>query len=244
MKKLIYLSIIMLTIVAQVDAKKRKAEVITKAQYGISEQGTSLVLKMDKGKKHNHPLMAIWLADSTGQYIQTLYVAESIGKGYFDRSVNAKGKWQPGATLRPATLPFWAYQRGIKNDVGNFMPTQNNPVVDAYTGATPPGSFELTLVTDKPLSGKYKIMMEINQSWDWNEFWFNDKFPEDKEYKTSSQPAVIYEAVIDTQKPLSTVQLIAVGRSHHSGQDGKMYTDLNTLTTALQIVKKATITIK
>jgi hypothetical protein len=71
MKKLIYLSIIMLTIVAQVDAKKRKAEVITKAQYGISEQGTSLVLKMDKGKKHNHPLMAIWLADSTGQYIQT-----------------------------------------------------------------------------------------------------------------------------------------------------------------------------
>jgi len=244
MKKLIYICLILLATVSQVDAKKKKSELITKAQYGAGNEGTALVLKMDKGKKHNHPLMAIWLADSTGKYIQTLYVAESIGKGYFDRSVNAKGKWQPGATLRPATLPYWAFQRGIKNDVGNFMPTQDKPVVDAYTGATPSGSFELSLVTDKPLSGKYKIMMEINQSWDWNEFWFNDKYPEDKEYKTSSQPAVIYEALIDTQKPQVIVQMKVVGRSHHSGQDGKLYTDTNTLTTALQIVKKATVTIK
>jgi hypothetical protein len=171
-------------------------------------------------------------------------VAESIGKGYFDRTVNATGKWEAGPNIRLATLPFWAYQRGILNEKGNYMPSQKLPETDAVTGATPPGSFEFTFHTNKILNGKYKVMMEINQSWDWNEFWYNDKFPDDKDYKTSSQPAVIYEAIIDAGQPGAEIQMKPVGRSHHSGQDGKLYTDLNTLTTALNIVKKCSVVIE
>jgi hypothetical protein len=83
--------------------------------------------------------------------------------------------------------------------------------------------------------------MEINQSWDWNEFWHNNKYPEDKEYKTSSQPAVVYEATINTNKPGEEILFKPVGHSHYAGRDGKLYTELNTLTSALNIVKKCTV---
>ena len=42
--------------------------------------GISIDIIFQKGSAHNHPLMALWLEDMTGNYIQTLFVAESIGK--------------------------------------------------------------------------------------------------------------------------------------------------------------------
>ena len=220
---------------------QRKKDSYTVAGYGEGNTGTTLSFRFEKGKRHNHPLMAIWLADEKGNYIQTLYVAESIGKGNFRRVDRSTGKWQSGEIQRPATLPYWGHQRGVKNEYGNYLPGPKQPVVDAYTGATPPGSFDYQLTTEKKLDGTYQIFMEINQSWDWNEFWYNDKFPGDKEYKTSSQPAVIYRATIDTRSGNRQVELKPIGRSHHSGQDGKLYTDLNTMTTALEIVKRCTV---
>ncbi|MBW6461035.1 MAG: DUF2271 domain-containing protein [Bacteroidales bacterium] len=40
--------------------------------------------------------MVIWLEDMDGKYIETLYVAESIGKGIFRHGEKAKGQWMPG----------------------------------------------------------------------------------------------------------------------------------------------------
>ncbi len=216
---------------------QRKKDSYTVANYGEGKEGTTLTFHFEKGKRHNHPLMAIWLADEKGNYIQTLYVAESIGKGNFRRVDRSTGKWQAGEIQRPATLPYWGHQRGIKNEFGNYLPTPREPVVDAYTGATPPGSFDFQLTTEKKLNGVYQVFMEINQSWDWNEYWFNDKFPGDRDYMTSSQPAIVYQASLDTRSTTRKVVLKPVGRSHHAGKDGKLYTDLNTLTTAKEIVK-------
>lgn len=234
----------LLTIVALLSTygySQRKKDTYTVANYGEGKAGTTLTFHFEKGKRHNHPLMAIWLADEQGNYIQTLYVAESIGKGNFRRADRSTGKWQAGEIQRPATLPFWGHQRGIKNEFGNFLPTPREPVVDAHTGATPPGSFDYQLTTENKLNGIFHIYMEINQSWDWNEFWYNDKFPGDKEYMTSSQPAVVYRATIDTRSSIRQVELKPIGRSHYSGKDGKLYTDLHTLTTALEIVKNCRI---
>jgi hypothetical protein len=86
--------------------------------------------------------------------------------------------------------------------------------------------------------------MEINQSWDWNEFWHNNKYPDDKEYKTSSQPAVVYEANINTSESGKEVEFKPVGHSHYAGKDGKLYLELNTLTTALEIVKRCTVMVE
>ena len=121
------------------------------------------------------------------------------------------------------------------------MPTPKQPVADAYTGATPSTSFVLHAKTEKPLNGKYKIILELNQSWDWNEYWTNDKFPNDKEYKTSSQPALVYSADIETASPTLEYVLKVIGHSHYSGADGSLDTDLSTMTTALKIAKKITV---
>jgi len=224
--------------------KKVKTELFSVEKYGTKNTGTSLQLKFAKGVEHNHPLFALWLADDKGKYIQTLYVSESIGKGVFKRGSRATGKWMPGEIQRPATLPYWIHQRNEKNEKGGLLPTPQNPVVDAYTGATPQSSFVLNVITEKPLNGNYKIMLELNQSWDWNEAWYNARFPDDKEYKTSSQPALVYAADINSTKIGVEIPLKPIGHSHYSGKDGSLTTDLNTITTALKIAKNISIKVQ
>lgn len=220
---------------------QKKKEVFSVENYGINNTGTALTIQFEKGSEHNHPLFAVWLADENGKYIQTLYVSQSIGKGVFQHANRKTGQWKEGEIQRPATLPYWAHQRAEINEYGTYMPTPKQAVADAYTGATPSASFVLHTKTDKPLNGKYKIMLELNQSWDWNEYWTNDKYPNDKEYKTSSQPALVYSADIDTAKPKQVFVLKVIGHSHYAGADGSLDTDLSTMTTALKIVKVITV---
>ena len=222
---------------------KKEPEPIKEYTYGQSGEGSVIKLVFEKGKEHNHPLFAVWLADSAGKFLQTLYVSESIGKGVFRHANRTAGHWLAGEIKRPASLPYWMHQRNVKNECGDLLPTPKQPVADAYTGATPLTSFVLRLKTDKPLDGTYRLFLELNQSWDWNEYWTNNKFPGDSEYKTSSQPALVYAADLDTRAP-AEVELKPIGHSHYSGKDGKLYTDLNTLTTALKIARKITVSME
>jgi hypothetical protein len=236
---LAFLIILTVTISAQ-----KKKEVFSEENYGINNLGTSITIRFEKGKQHNHPLFAIWLADETGKYLQTLYVSESIGKGVFKHAKRTAGHWMDGEIQRPAALPYWTHKRDVKNEFGTYNPTLKHPVIDGYTGATPTASFILHTKTGKKLEGKYKIILEINQSWDWNEFWTNDKFPDDIEYKTSSQPALVYEADFDTNHLKSEYVMKVIGHSHYSGADGSLNPDLSTMTTALKIAKKITVKIE
>lgn len=238
MKASILLAVISITIAAQ-----KKKEVFSEENYGVNNSGTPITIQFEKGKEHNHPLFAIWLADETGKYIQTLYVSESIGKGVFKHATRANGKWMEGEIQRPAALPYWAHQRNVMNEFGTCNPTQKHPVVDGYTGATPLSSFILHTKTGRPLKGKYKIMLELNQCWDWNEYWTNDKYPGDIEYKTSSQPALVYSVDFDTDNPKPHYIMKPIGHSHYSGANGSLTPDLSTITTALKIAKKITVMI-
>ena len=134
---------------------QKKKEVFSQENYGVNNSGTAISIQFEKGSEHNHPLFAIWLTDEKGNYIQTLYVSESIGKGVFHRANRKTGQWKAGEIQRPATLPYWAHQRAERNEYGTFMPTPKQPVADAYTGATPSASFVLNTKTDKPLNGKW-----------------------------------------------------------------------------------------
>jgi len=222
---------------------QKKKEVFTVENYGGNNVGTSITIRFEKGKEHNHPLYAIWLADENGHYIQSLYVSESIGKGVFKHATRANGKWLEGEIQRPAALPYWAYQRNVINEFGTYNPTLKHPVPDVFTGATPSSSFILHSKTVKPLKGKYKILFELNQPWDWNEYWTNDKYPHELDYHTSSQPALVYAVDIDTDDPKNQYTLKPIGHSHHNGSNGDLDTDLTTMTTALNIAKKITVTI-
>ncbi len=223
---------------------KKKAEVFTQENYTSDKQGTLISLKFERGKQHNHPLFAIWLADENGKFIETLYVSKTIGTGVFPRANRSTGHWMEGVIQRPAALPYWVHQRGIKNEFGNYLPVPSKPEVDGVTGATPQFSFVMNMRSTRPLSGKYRIYMEINQSWDWNEYWTNNKFPQDKEYKTSSQPALVYMTEINPATNTGEYELKPIGHSHYSGSDGSLNTDLKTITTALKIAKKITVSLK
>ncbi len=207
-------------------------------ETNVEGEGLSLEIEFRKGRSHYFPLMALWIEDTLGNYIQTLYVAESIAKGVFGHGDASTGKWMPGAIRRPAALPYWGHQRGIQAEDGLYLPSPSNPVPDAYTGATPTRSFVLNTKTDNPVDMPFYIFFEVNQSWDWNAYWTNDKFPGDMEYRSSAQPALVYKTLVAPYDSDEDYIMKPVGRSHHSGATGELFDDLHTLTTALNIAEK------
>jgi hypothetical protein len=209
--------------------------------YNQAGKGPLLEIEMTRGDGHNHPLMAIWVENTEGDFIQTLFVAESIGKGVFQHGDASRGFWQAGEIQRPAALPYWSHKRGIKNELGYYLPTPTNPVADAYTGPTPGQSFILSTRLDRDPSGPFKLLFEINQTWDWNEYWTNNKYPEDEQYKTSCQPALVYSVTIDPTDTRTEYPMELIGRSHHSGASGELFDDLETMSTALHIAEKIVI---
>jgi hypothetical protein len=209
--------------------------------YNPGGAGPALEIEMTRGEGHNHPLMAIWMEKPDGTFIQTIYVAESIGKGVFQHGDASRGFWMAGEIQRPAALPHWSHKRGIKNDQGYYLPTPTSPVPDAYTGPTPGRSFVLRTRMDQEPDEPYVVKFEINQTWDWNEYWTNNKFPDDEEYKTSCQPALVYAVTLDPSDPGEEYPMKLIGRSHHSGASGELFTDLETMTTALHIAERIVI---
>jgi hypothetical protein len=223
---------------------KANADVLQNIVSNINGNGASFELSFKKGPSFNHPTFVVWLEDTTGNFIQTLFVTKSYGSGVFAHGNKSGGKWKPGQVSRPAALPYWSHKAGHEKGIAQYVPDSTSSVPDAYTGATPAGSFALQTKGDKNYSDKLRIFFEINQTWDWNPYWTNTKYPDDAEYNTSCQPAVVYAATIDMNNTGKPVQLTAIGRSSHNGSDGELYTDLNTLTTALEIAQSITVFIK
>lgn len=223
-------------------SKSIKNESFETYSSNLPGTGQNLEVSFRKGKAHNHPTFAIWLEDMDGKYIQTLFVTRAIGQGIFTYGDKSDGNWKPGEVRRPAALPYWGHKRGIKASDGLYIPSPENPVPDAYSGATPSGNFKLQTRPDLKMAGKFKLMMEINQTWDWNEFWTNNLYPGDLNYKTSCQPSLIYSAEIDFSNPASgSYTLTPIGHGHYSGKDGSLNTDLSTITTALTIASEISV---
>ncbi len=210
----------------------------------IDDRGMALSVHFEAGKSFNHPLMAIWVEDMDSNYIQTLYVARSIAEGVFRHGDASTGRWMPGPIRRPAALPYWGHQRGIQAADGLFMPTQEDPMPDALTGATPKGDFTLHTNAPSNITTPFRVLFEINQSWNWNHYWTNNKFPGDEDYMTSSQPAVVYEAIVDPANGQREIEMTPIGHSHWSGKTGELFLDLGTLTTALHIAGNIMIMIE
>lgn len=219
---------------------REQNEVITSNQGG---RGPEITVELFKGSSFYYPLMAIWLEDENGKYIQTLFVARSVATGIFKFGKAENNKWSAGAKRAPQTLPYWAHKRGVMASDGLFMPEPQNPVADAYSGATPVTGFILKSKADSTLPERFRVMLEINQNWDWNEYWTNDKFPGDEYYKMSCQPALVYEADIDTKTVKSSLLMKIAGHSHYSGKTGELFPDLSTLTTALRIADSVVVKI-
>lgn len=224
---------------------KENVQVRDTIKTNKDKTGTHLTIEVRKGASYNHPTMAIWIENLEGELVQTVYVTKSLATGVYGHGDMGNGKWKdnPGVARRPATLPYFLHKRNIKAEDGLYLPTPDKPIPDAYTGATPKNNFIVSSPVFKDTGQKFRVLLEINQTWDWNDYWTNNKYPDNDEYKTSCQPSVVYAVRVDLQDDTNVYFLNPVGHGHYAGENGKLYTDLSTLTTALQIVGKAKVTI-
>lgn len=206
--------------------------------------GDHLVFQFKTGKYHNHPTFVIWVEDMEGNYLHPLYVTRSVSSGIWDHGELAPGKWSnlPGKAVRPAALPYWFHRRGLENMPA--IPNENDRLPDAITSATPTAGFFLETKSGVEKGQKYRILIEINQTWDWNDYWHNNKFPDDNDYKNSCQPALIYAVTIDSRSSLKEYYFNPVGHGHYSGKNGVLYTDLSRFTTALEIFEEIKVVLK
>jgi hypothetical protein len=243
MKYLIFL--ILLAMFSCITQKVSETEVV-ELTTNAGGKGNNLILEFAKGPAHNNPSMAVWAEDLEGNYIETLYVTQYVATGRYGYGELAPGNWsnKPGEARRPATLPYWAHKRGVKAPDGLYIPSTENPLPDALTSATPKGNFRLHTALSEIKSGQFRILLEINQPWDSNKFWTNDKFPGDLNYFASLQPSLIYAGTLDTSNMQEPVFLNPIGHGHPSGATGQLFTDLTTLTTAKEIIHSVKILLK
>lgn len=182
--------------------------------------------------KKNPPQIAVWLEDTQGNYLSTVYVTHKI----------ATQSWQAaGGNRRKEALPHWCYSRGVKYNDGLYLPTKKEPLTDGISGATPHGSFDIKLSPASTLK-QFIVKVEINHSTD-----FNDAFPKSaKEVEInysggkegSGQPAIVYAANIDLSSSERIFEANLMGYSSPDGSTGDINEDTFGLTTALHIVKQ------
>lgn len=189
-------------------------------------------------KKKNPPQVAIWLEDTEGKYLSTVYVTHKI----------ATQSWQAsGGNRRKESLPHWCYSRGVKYEDGLYLPTSETPLTDGVTGATPQGSFDVKLSPATTLK-KFVVKIEINHSTDFNEHYPKSAKEGEDNYsggeKGSGQPAVVYAANVDLSSGKKEIEAILVGHSSADGSSGNISEALSGLTTALHIIKRITIHIQ
>jgi len=221
--------------------KKKKTANPTIVETNINGKGYQLELSFEAGEAHNHPTMAIWIEDLEGNFIQPLYVTKSFAQGVYKYGKQEGQQWVSGRKLYQAALPYFIHKWGRNKAM---IPSENHPIPDAYSGATPDADFILKTKTNKKSTEKFKLMIELNQTWDFNEYWHNAKFPDNKDYKTSCQPSIIYAVEIDAANPMDMYVMNPIGHGHYSGDDGKLYTDISTLTTAKAIAERIEVRLK
>ncbi|MCD4792890.1 MAG: DUF2271 domain-containing protein [Bacteroidales bacterium] len=177
--------------------------------------------------KKSPPQFAVWIEDTSGNYLSTIFVTNKIAtEGWIANKGNR----------RKEALPHWCHKRGVIYDDGLLLPTKEEPLPDGISGATPKENKEIQ-VSLKDFSNPIVIKAEFNHSID-----FNDYFPEnaqegDDNYgEMSGQPALIYAATIYPNQQLTYLELI--GHSSVDGSGGMVYSDLEKLTTAKDIVKQ------
>ena len=186
--------------------------------------------------KKNPPQFAVWIEETNGNYISTVFVTYKI----------ATEGWQANnGNRRKEALPYWCHQRGIVYEDGLMLPTKENPLADGITGATPKENKTIK-INPENLDKPFVVKAEFNHSVDFNDFYPKNANEGDTNYsggkEGSGQPAVVYAATVypDTQE----TELKLFGNSSPDGSDGNIYSNFEGLTTSKYIVRSIKLTIK
>jgi hypothetical protein len=221
------------------------------------ERGRNIRLHMDAGEQWEHtftagsisikttPQIAVWIEDPDGNYIDTLYVTR--------RTATQKWRGKPGPyeekgnIRRKASLPYWAHKRGVRYSDGLFLPTKKEPLPDSVTAASPKESFQLRSCVPEAID-HFVLLVEINNSTDFNEYFNRDAAPSDPAFSGGSfgsgQPALVYRTSVQTGTDDNIYELELAGHSSPYGENGNLNTDVTRITTAKQIVDRITVLIE
>ncbi len=173
----------------------------------------------DKGQS---PQLAIWLEDSEGNYVRTLYVTKKASqKSWF---------FGPKAG-RPESLPVWYHASKLDPKKGA---SKGSSEIDAVTSATPKGG---VFFSQEIGEDAYVIKAEINVSFDYNERWTK------KNSAPNGQPSLIYEAEIPAGAS-EEIALALVGSGSIDGSDGTINPDTEGFDSALKLVKLISVSFK
>ena len=218
-------------------------------ELGKTTGNKNISVELKKGDAFQYPLFAVWIEDSIGHYLETLYISRVISSSTFDYGTKTDNQWEPAIVRRPEALPYWSHKRGVKASDGLYIPLNDSPDLDAVSGATPTSNFIIKSKRSFSNKTNYKVFVEINQSYDWNEYYTKSKFPEDKTYSGSGQvgqPSLIYSTEITSNDLKETIPKIMnlIGHGHHSGKNGKLYTDVSNISTAKNIANRIIFTIE
>ncbi len=106
----------------------------------VNAGALELSLEAGPGWLHKHPLflgismhtppqVAIWVEDTGGNYVGTLFVTKKTATQGWLASVGEG--LSPSEIRRPEALPAWSHRRGVVYPDGLYMPTAAMPVADA-----------------------------------------------------------------------------------------------------------------
>ena len=171
-------------------------------------------------KEKREPQFSVWLEDSNGNFIRTLYVTERASHKSWIMSPKEG---------RPESLPVWYHSSKHESSKTKKQDAKDTQL-DAVTSATPKGGIIFnTEIEDK----EYLIKAEFNTSFDYNDFYTK------KNSGVNGQPSVIYSAKIpaDFNNESDEIKLSFEGCGSTDGSDGKVHPDASKLTTATEIVK-------
>lgn len=120
--------------------------------------GKALLISMEKGPHYAEmiknqgfldyvvvPLIAIWVEDSEGNYVDTLFVSSKVFE------IN-----------RPSALPVWAHKSQM----------QSSDLADEVSGAS---NQDVSRSFEPSDDESFRILMEVNRSYDYNAFYKGDK---------------------------------------------------------------------
>ena len=170
------------------------------------------------------PQFAVWLEDTEGNYIRTLYVTECASKKNWIFAPKAG---------RPQSLPVWYHASKQDPRKGKEAKKANEHLgLDAVTNATPKGSMTFRQEIE---DADCVIKAEFNGSFDFNEFYTK------KNSNCNGQPSVVYEAKIKKGENEETTLAFA-GTGSIDGSDGEIRRESKGLTTATSIAKSITVT--
>lgn len=241
MNKYYFLLLFGAAIFTQCAPAAKMGEVVNIVDPAFTDRENALTINLKPGKKFNHPTYVVWAEDMEGNYLRTIYITESYATGIFGYQMQGDSMWlkSKGPSYQPAALPYWTHKKpGLKSN--GKVPTPQNPFVDGYTGATQKTEFNFKTASIEQLP--FRVFLEVNQPWDWNEHWTNNLYPDSPAYKRSAQPSVVYSVTIDEKE--GSFWLNPIGHGDPKGETGRLFTKLKTMTTALQIFDTMEIVVK